>query len=101
MLFCSGQIPLVAQTGEMVTGGVDAQARQSLANLQAVVEAAGFCLQDIVKTTIYLVSMDDFPLVNEVYSSFFAPPLPARATVAVAELPKGSRVEVDAICVAE
>jgi 2-iminobutanoate/2-iminopropanoate deaminase len=101
MLFCSGQIPLIPQTGEMVPGGVDAQARQALSNLRAVVEAGGFALGDVAKTTIYLVSMADFPKVNEVYSSFFGAPLPARATVAVAGLPLGARVEVDAVCVAE
>jgi len=100
ILFCSGQIPLVPASGEMVAGDVAAQARQAMVNLSAVVEAGGFVLQDIVKCTIYLVSMDDFPAVNEVYASFLSAPLPARACVAVSELPRGALVEVDAICVA-
>ena len=100
MLFLSGQIALHPDSGELVGGGVQAEARQALENLARVVEAAGYSLRDVVKTTIYLADMGDFPAVNEVYAGFFSESLPARATVAVAALPKGARVEIDAICAA-
>ena len=100
MLFLSGQIALHPESGEMVGGGVQAETRQALENLGRIVEAAGYSLRDVVKTTIYLADMGDFPAVNEVYAGFFSESLPARATVAVAALPKGARVEIDAICAA-
>lgn len=100
MLFLSGQIALLPDTGELARGGVQAETRQALRNLGQVIEAAGYTLADVVKTTIYLVDMADFPAVNEIYAGFFAKSLPARATVAVAALPKGALVEVDALCVA-
>jgi 2-iminobutanoate/2-iminopropanoate deaminase len=96
-LHCSGQIGLDPATGQMVPGGVRDQADRALRNLQAVVEAAGGSLRDVVKTTIYLQSMDDFPAVNEVYAAFFPSDPPARSTVAAARLPKGALVEIDAV----
>jgi 2-iminobutanoate/2-iminopropanoate deaminase len=100
MLFLSGQIALDPASGQMVGASAAAEARQALTNLRHVVEAAGFSLADVVKTTVYLARMEDFPAVNEVYAGFFeGTPPPARATVGVAALPKGARVEVDAICV--
>ncbi len=99
MLFLSGQIALDPGSGEMTGGGVQAETRQALENLGRVAEAAGCSLDDVVKTTIYLVDMEDFPAVNEAYAKFFASSLPARATVAVRALPKGALVEIDAICV--
>jgi 2-iminobutanoate/2-iminopropanoate deaminase len=98
MLFASGQIPLRPDTGEMVKGSIEEEVRQVLENLRNVVEGAGFGMEHVVRTTIYLVDMADFPRVNEVYGSFFATSLPARATVAVAALPRGARVEIDAVC---
>ena len=97
LLFCSGQIGLDPSSGELVRGGVGAEAERVLTNLKAVVEAAGGTLAGVVKTTIFLCDMADFGVVNEVYGRFFPEPYPARATVAVAALPRGARVEIDAI----
>jgi 2-iminobutanoate/2-iminopropanoate deaminase len=98
-VFCSGQIAIDPATGALVgEGDVAQQTRRVLENLAAVLEAAGSGLAEAVKTTVYLVDMQDFAAVNEVYGSFFAAgSVPARATVAVAALPRGARVEIDAI----
>ena len=96
-LFCSGQIPLLAQTGEIVAGGIKQQTRQVLENLLAVLTAAGLDFAAVVKTTIYLVDLADFAIVNEIYAGHCSDPAPARATVQVAALPKGVLVEIDAI----
>ena len=98
-VFVSGQIGMDAGTGELVAGSVGEQARKSLENLMAVLAAAGCDRRSIVKTTIYLSSMEDFAAVNEIYAEFMKPPYPARACVAVAGLPKGALVEIDAIAV--
>ena len=95
--FLSGQIGLDPVTGTLVSGGVVAEAQQVLANLRAVLAAAGGSLGNVVRTTIYLVDLGDFTLVNEVYAAAFNAPFPARATVGVAALPRGARVEIDAI----
>jgi 2-iminobutanoate/2-iminopropanoate deaminase len=97
LLFVSGQIPLDAATGKLVEGDVSAQARQSLENLKAVLEAAGLGFDQVVKTTIFLTSMTDFAAVNEVYKSYLREPYPARSTVAVAALPMGAKVEIEMI----
>lgn len=99
MVFCSGQIALDPATGAMVEGGVEAQARQVLANLGAVLAAAGATFGHVVKTTIFLASMDDFGVVNAVYGERFVHDPPARATVEAAKLPRGALVEIDAIAV--
>lgn len=96
-LFCSGQLGLDPSTGEFVAGDVAAQAEQSLRNLGAVLEAAGLTFNDVVKTTIFLADIADFAAVNAVYGRFVTDPPPARSTVAVAALPKGGRVEIEAI----
>jgi len=96
-LYCSGQIALDPSTGEMVTGGTEAETRQVLANLSAVLEAAGLGMEDVVRTTIYLVDLGEFVLVNELYAEAFGSAKPARATVEVSALPKGARVEIDCI----
>ncbi|PLX90751.1 MAG: deaminase [Desulfuromonas sp.] len=96
-LYCSGQIPLVAETGEMVAGGVAEQTVQVLTNLQQVLAAAGFSLDMVVKTTIYLEDLANFVLVNEIYAKYFTATAPARATVQVAALPKGALIEIDAV----
>ncbi len=96
-VFTAGQIALDPETGEMVTGGIEAQAKQVLENLSAVLEASGSGLKHVVKTTIYLADMNDFAAVNQVYAGFFQQPFPARSTVQAAALPKGARVEIDAI----
>jgi 2-iminobutanoate/2-iminopropanoate deaminase len=95
MLFISGQIPLDADTGKLVEGDVGAQARQSLENLKAILDAAGLSFAHVVKTTIFLTSMADFAAVNEVYKIYVSEPFPARSTIAVAELPMGARVEIE------
>ena len=99
-IFASGQIPLDPASGELVGGEIEDQTRQVLANLRAVLEAAGAELRDVVRTTIYLIDLSDFPRVNAVYAEHFTgEPRPARATVQVAALPLGAAVEIDAIAV--
>ena len=97
LLFCSGQIALDPKTMQMVGETAAAQAEQVLKNLAAVLAAGGAGLQNVVRTTIYLVSMADFVAVNEVYGRHFGSHKPARATVAVKELPKAGLVEIDCI----
>ncbi len=96
-LFCSGQIPLDPQTGDLVAGDVAAQTRRVMENIRAVLTAASVTFANVAKTTIYLVDMDDFAAVNEVYGSYFSESPPARSTVAVAALPRNSRVEIEVI----
>ncbi len=96
-LFCSGQIPLEPASGEMVSGEIEAQARQVLENLKAVVEAAGASLDDVVKVTVYLADLADFATVNEVYEEYFGEAKPARSTIQAAALPRGARIEADCI----
>jgi 2-iminobutanoate/2-iminopropanoate deaminase len=96
-LFLSGQIPLDPQTGELITGDVAAQTRRVLDNLRAVLEGAGSGLDRVVKATIYILDMNDFAVVNQTYAEYFPAAKPARATVAVAGLPRGARVEIDMI----
>ncbi len=98
MLFTSGQIALTPDGGEeILTQGVEAQTRQVLSNLKAVLEAAGASLHNVVKTTIFLADMGDFAKVNAIYEEFFGNHKPARSTVAVKTLPKNALVEIDAI----
>ena len=96
-LFCSGQIPLEPATGKIVEGGIEAQTERVLRNLEAVLAAGGASLARVVKTTVYLADLADFPRMNEVYGRFFSNQPPARATVQVAKLPAGALVEIDAI----
>ncbi|WDL98997.1 RidA family protein [Alicyclobacillus sp. ALC3] len=96
MLYTSGQIPLTAE-GELVTGGVDKQVRQVLANLDAVLTAAGLSRANVVKTTIFMTNLGDFQTVNEIYGEFFGDHRPARSTVQVAGLPRGAEVEIECI----
>jgi 2-iminobutanoate/2-iminopropanoate deaminase len=100
LVFCSGQIPIDPASGEMVSGDIAAQTRQVMSNLAAVLTAAGSDLSSVVKTTIFLVDLRDFAVVNEVYGGFFATEPPARATVQVAALPRGCRVEIEAVALA-
>jgi 2-iminobutanoate/2-iminopropanoate deaminase len=95
-VYCSGQIGLDPATGELAEG-LDAQAERALRNLAAVLDAAGVTLADVVKTTIFLTDMGDFAAVNAIYASAMPDPPPARSTVAVAALPKGALVEIEAI----
>lgn len=96
-VFCSGQIGLDPTTGELVTGGVEAQADRALRNLTAVLDAAGLTMADVVKTTIFLADINDFGAVNTVYARHMPDPPPARSTFAVGALPKGAAVEIEAI----
>ncbi|HEY3351895.1 MAG TPA: Rid family detoxifying hydrolase, partial [Polyangia bacterium] len=101
LVFCSGQIPLDPASGQMVgDGDVRAQTKQVMENLKAVLEAAGSGLDRVVRTTIFLADLGDFATVNEVYGGYFTADPPARATVQVAALPRGARVEIDAIATA-
>lgn len=95
--YFSGQIGLVPETGKMVEGDVAAQAEQALKNLSAVLAEAGLGTENVVKTVVFITDMANFPAVNEVYKKYFAAPYPARSCVAVAGLPLGALVEVEAI----
>lgn len=99
MVFCSGQIPLDPMTGELVDGDITAQTEQVLANLGAVLAAAGAMFAHVVRTTIFLADMDDFAAVNAAYGERFVSDPPARATVQAARLPRNARVEIDAIAI--
>jgi 2-iminobutanoate/2-iminopropanoate deaminase len=101
MVFLSGQIPLDPKTGEMVSGDVTVQTERVIANLRAVLAAAECTFANVVKTTIFLTNMDDFQAVNAVYAKAFGDHRPARATVAVAALPRGARVEIEAIAITQ
>ena len=97
LVFCSGQVGLDPASGRLVPGGVAAEAARALESLAAVLSAAGLGLGDVVKTTVYLVDLAEFAAVNEVYARYFHAPYPARATVGVAALPAGARVEIEAV----
>lgn len=97
LLFVSGQLPIDPETGAFPEGGVREQTRRSLLNARAILEAAGSGLSAVVKTTVFLADMADFAAMNEVYSSFFSAPYPARSAVAVKTLPKGALVEIECI----
>ena len=97
MLYCSGQIPLDPATGELVTGDITRQAEQVMNNIAAMLSAVGAGFDQVVKTTIYLVDMADFAAVNEVYGSRFPNHKPARSTVAVKSLPRGSLLEIEVL----
>lgn len=96
-VYASGQLPIDPATGAFPEGGIQEQTRQSLLNAQAILQEAGLDLQNVVKTTVFLASMDDFAAMNEVYASFFSSPYPARSAVAVKTLPKGALVEIECI----
>jgi 2-iminobutanoate/2-iminopropanoate deaminase len=97
-VYCSGQIGLDPATGNLVDGVV-AQTSRALANLEGVLSAAGLSLRNVVKTTVFLADMAEFAQMNEEYAKHFSPPYPARSTVQAAALPRGARVEIDAIAV--
>jgi 2-iminobutanoate/2-iminopropanoate deaminase len=97
LLFVSGQIPLDPATGTLVGGDISVQTRRVLDNLAAILTAAGASFADVVKTTVYLLDMDDFAAMNAVYATYVTAPPPARATVQVSRLPKDVRIEIDVI----
>jgi 2-iminobutanoate/2-iminopropanoate deaminase len=99
-VFTAGQIPIDPKTGNLAAGGIAEQARQVLENLKAVLAAAGSSMERVVKATVFLKTMADFPVMNEVYAEYFAGAKPARSTVAVAELPRGALIEIDLVALA-
>ena len=99
LLFISGQIPLEPGTGELVEGGIADQTHRVMRSLGAILQAAGVTFDAVVRTTVYLTDLGEFGTMNEVYASYFTDPAPARATVQIAGLPKGARVEIDVIAV--
>jgi 2-iminobutanoate/2-iminopropanoate deaminase len=101
MVFTAGQLGMDPKSGQLVPGGIVPECRQALANLEAVLKAGGSGLDRVVKVTVFLQTMDEFPRMNEVYQSVFAPPYPARSAFAVAALPKGARVEIEAVALAD
>jgi 2-iminobutanoate/2-iminopropanoate deaminase len=97
LVFCSGQIGIEPALGAMVEGGIAAETRRVLDNLREVLSASGLGLRDVVKTTVFLVSLADFDTVNRIYGEHFSAPYPARSTVQVSALPRHARVEIEAI----
>lgn len=97
LMFLSGQIPIDPVTGVMVSGGIEEQARQVFRNMDGILKEGGCGVEDVVKTTIFLQDLNDFNAVNLLYAEFFPSPFPARSCVEVAALPKGARIEIEAI----
>ncbi len=100
MLFCAGQIPLDPKTGQIVSDDISEQAKRVLENIAAILKAEHLTFDHVVKTTIFLTSMNDFQAVNEIYATYFRQSPPARSTVAVAALPKNAKVEIEVIAAA-
>lgn len=96
-LFTSGVIPIVPATGELIPGGIEAQAEQALSNLAALIHASGARIEDTIKTTVFIKNMDDFSQVNDIYAKYFTKDFPARSCVEVARLPKDVLIEIEAI----
>ena len=97
LVYTSGQIPIDPATGVFVEGGVKEQTRQSLTHVKAILEEAGLCMSNVVKTTVFMADMNDFADMNVVYAEFFSEPYPARSAVAVKTLPKGALVEIEVL----
>ncbi len=97
LVFCAGQIPLDPLTGDMVSGGIEEQARRVLENVKAVLAGAGTSLDKVVKATVFLKDMNDFPVMNKVYGEYFTANFPARSTIQVARLPKDALVEIEVV----
>lgn len=98
-VYVSGQLPINPSKGEFAEGGIKEQARQSLNNIKNILAEAGMTMQQVVKVTVLMTDMSDFAAVNEVYAEFFSAPYPARSAFAVAALPKGGAIEIEAIAV--
>ena len=97
LVFVSGQVPIVPETGEVLTGDIRKQIRQVLVNMKEVLLASGSSMENVVKATLFISNMDEFPLINEVFGEFFSKNPPARACVEVSRLPKGVDIEIDAV----
>jgi 2-iminobutanoate/2-iminopropanoate deaminase len=96
-LFVSGQVPIDPATGALVTGSIGDQTQQTLKNIGAILRAAGTSFSRVVRTTVYLADLEDFPVMNEAYGAFFTPPQPARSTIQAARLPRDARIEIDVV----
>jgi 2-iminobutanoate/2-iminopropanoate deaminase len=99
LLFVSGQIPLDPATGALVAGDIAAQTRRVMLSLEGILKAAGARFDDVVRATVFLANIDDFPAMNEVYGEFFSIPAPARSTIEASRLPRGAKLEIDLIAV--
>ena len=97
LVFVSGQLPIDSETGEVVSDDVSDQTRQSLENIKSILAEVGYGMDRILKTTVYLQDMNDFSAMNQVYETYFTAPYPARAAFQVAKLPKGAKVEIEAV----
>lgn len=97
IIYTSGMIPINPATGELVTGGVEEQAEQAISNLEALLEAAGSSIENVLKTVVFISDMDDFGKINEIYAKHFKEPYPARSCVQVARLPKDVAIEIEAV----
>lgn len=101
LLFLSGSIPLDPVSGQLVEGGIGEQTKRVMENIKALLEAAGASFQNVARTTVFMVDLGEFAIMNEIYASYFTAPYPARSTVQVVKLPKDVRVEIDVIAVLE
>lgn len=101
MVFTSGVIPIIPETGELVQGGIEEQAEQALSNLKALIEESGAAIENTIKTVVFIKNMDDFAKVNKIYATYFTENCPARSCVEVARLPKDVLIEIEAIVVKE
>jgi 2-iminobutanoate/2-iminopropanoate deaminase len=99
LVFCSGQVALDPDSGTLVKGGIEFETRRALQNIGEVLAAAGLDFVDVVKTTIFMIDLSEFETVNRIYGEHFEPPYPARSTVQVAALPRGARIEIEAIAI--
>ena len=99
LVFLSGQVPLVPETGALAEGGIEAQTRQMFSNIQAVLQSCGLTFDNVVKTTVFMTDLKDFNTFNEIYAEYFPNDPPARSCVQVAALPKGALVEIEAVAV--
>ena len=99
LVFTAGQLGIIPATGDLATGGIEAETHQALENINAILLAAGTSIAQVVKTTVFLRDMNDFSRMNKIYAEFFVTPYPARSTIQVAALPKGAAVEIEAIAI--
>jgi 2-iminobutanoate/2-iminopropanoate deaminase len=99
LVYTAGQLGIIPATGNLAPGGIEAETRQALENIHAILEAAGTSMAQVVKTTVFLRDMNDFAQMNNIYAEFFVAPYPARSTIQVAALPKGGAIEIEAIAI--
>ncbi len=99
IIYTSGQLPIAPETGELLKGDIKGATRQSLENVKAILEEAGATLNDVVKVTVFVADMNNFPLINDVYAEYFSEHKPARSLVEVSKLPKGGDIEIEAMAI--